>query len=713
MDHAAELERERAYTARVQQLLYAVIQKTKGFSTFHDQTIRDMMSDAWEELRMKPTALSPQDLEQLSTEIDRYLVRKNFSEEVARRYERMLLNPFFARIDFSERGDQKTEKIVIGLYSLKNEQGELMVHDWRAPISSLYYDAQPGEVSYAAPDGVIHGRMTLKRQYRMEDGRLKYYVDTDVSIDDEMLLDILSRATSHHMRSIVATIQHEQNMAIRHERARVLSVIGGAGSGKTSVAMHRAAYLMYRHRDQLDAGHIAVLSPGSAFSEYISTVLPDLGEENAQAVTLHGLFKAVIGRDVEPSVRQIDRLIDEASPLRRQSVRYKSDVKFCEVLSAYAQRFDEEGPRFSDIGLERHLLISKEDLEQLYRVEFKMLSPALRLIRIQTVLESRMSNWEKALADQYEDRLLKSYRGRELELAKRMAVSQHLSPVRQQIRQVLSIDPLKMLTDALSGAHRELREAARENAQAGVVWWEDAPAIAWLMVRLGFATPDKSMRHILVDEAQDYPDIALRFLSGYYPAAQVTLLGDVSQRTCPGMPPCNPRAWGADFMAPDAPLIELTRSYRSTQPITRLCNALLPDEPHAREFGREGEFPVIEPFDRERLSTVIGAWRAQGMKQVAVITRSQSEATKLAKAIKGSILLTGGDDDMLPEAGGVVVSGYHLIKGLEFDAVAVVWPDVELTDGERRRLYTACSRALHQLHLMCDEALRRDLGIVL
>ena len=233
------------------------------------------------------------------------------------------------------------------------------------------------------------------------------------------------------------------------------------------------------------------------------------------------------------------------------------------------------------------------------------------------------------------------------------------------------------------------------------------------MVRLGFATPDKSMRHILVDEAQDYPDIALRFLSGYYPAAQVTLLGDVSQRTCPGMPPCNPRAWGADFMAPDAPLIELTRSYRSTQPITRLCNALLPDEPHAREFGREGEFPVIEPFDRERLSTVVGAWRAQGMKQVAVITRSQSEAAKLAKAIKGSILLTGGDDDMLPEAGGVVVSGYHLIKGLEFDAVAVVWPDVELTDGERRRLYTACSRALHQLHLMCDEALRRDLGIVL
>ena len=591
MDHSAELEHERAYAARVQQLLYAVIQTSRGFTKFHDQTIRDMLSDAWEELRMKPTALSPQDLEQLSTEIDRYLVRKNFSDEVARRYERMLLNPFFARIDFLERAGEAPEKIVIGLYSLKNEAGELMVHDWRAPISGLYYDAQPGPVAYTAPDGVIHGRMTLKRQYRMENGRLKYYVDTDVSIDDEMLLDILSRATSSHMRSIVSTIQHEQNLAIRHESARVLSVVGGAGSGKTSVAMHRAAYLMYHHRDQLDASHIAVLSPSSAFSEYISTVLPDLGEENAQAVTLHDLLSRIIGKEAEPSIRQVEQLIDENNPLRRQSVRYKSDAKFSAILSAYAVRFEEEGPRFSDIGLEKHLLISKEDLEQLYKVEFKMLSPALRLIRIQTVLENRMESWEKALSAQYEDRLLKSYRGRELEMAKRMAVTQHLAPIRLQIRQMLSVEPLKFLSDALSGAPRELREAARENAQAGVVWWEDAPAIAWLMVRLGFTAPEKSMRHILIDEAQDYPDIALRFLANYYPTAQVTLLGDVSQRTCPGMPPCNPRSWGAAFQLPNAPLVRLTKSYRSTQPITRLCNALIPDETHAEEFGREGRIP--------------------------------------------------------------------------------------------------------------------------
>jgi DNA helicase-2/ATP-dependent DNA helicase PcrA len=570
---------------------------------------------------------------------------------------------------------------------------------------SLYYDAQPGEVAYIAPDGQIFGRMTLKRQYRMESGRLKYFVDTDVSIDDEMLLDILSRATSHHMRSIVATIQHEQNMAIRHESARVLSVVGGAGSGKTSVAMHRAAYLMYHHRDQLDASHIAVLSPGSAFSEYISTVLPDLGEENAQAVTMQGLLSTIIGRAVEPSMRQIERLIDEGDALRRQSVRYKSDGKFCEILSAYALRFEEDGPRFQDIGLEKHLLMAKEDLEQLYRVEFKMLSPALRLIRIQTVLESRMDGWEKALSMQYEDRLLKSYRGRELEMAKRMAVSQHLSPIRQQIRQMISVEPLKLFSDAMSGAPRELREAARENAQAGLVWWEDAPAVAWLMVRLGFAAPDKSMRHILIDEAQDYSDIALRLLASYYPTAQATLLGDVSQRTCPGMPPCNPRSWGTDFQEPHAPLVRLTKSYRSTQPITRLYNALLPDAPHAEEFGREGAFPPSNPSTRPNFCPDRGMEDARDEAH-RLITRSQAEARNW----QGPSWVRppdGGEDVMLDE-GGRGGWGFHISRvGVRCGGGRLAGRGG--TDASGEGSIPPAPRAA-QLHMMCDDGSSASLG---
>ncbi|MEA5064551.1 MAG: AAA family ATPase [Eubacteriales bacterium] len=709
-----ELHRERAYTATVQQLLLAVIEQYKGHSDFHDENIRMMLSDAWEELRMKPTALSPQDLMQLSGEIDRMLARKAFTADLSKRYERMLLTPFFARIDFVENGQDQVEKIVIGLYSLKNAEGDLMVHDWRAPVCSLYYDATPGPAAYDSPSGLISGRMTLKRQYRIEQGQLKYYVDTDVSIDDQMLLDILSRATTAHMRLIVSTIQKEQNAVIRHVKAKVLSVIGSAGSGKTSVAMHRAAYLMYRHRSMFDARRIAVLSPGSAFSEYISTVLPDLGEENAPAYTLPVLLAPILGIECETPLKQSECLA-VPDPLRLESVRYKSDLRFSALIERFTERYRNLGPEFDKVALGRHVLAEKGEIERLYRVEFRTLSPALRLTRIQTVLQNRLDQWERTLRTQYEEQLFGRYRGNELELAVKLAVSQQLQPVRAQIRSMLVGDPLVLYALALDGAGEALAEAARQNAAARLVWWEDAPGIAYLQLKLGFAAPDKQIMHLLIDEAQDYSDISLRTLRLMYPAAHVTLLGDPNQRTSPGMPPCDPRSWGACFDEPDAPVVELTRCYRSTLPITRLCSALLPEGGNGHEgFGREGDWPMIAPYRKELLLKTLERWREQpGIRLAAVITRTQAEAINLSRQIKGSALLTGGEGDMLPDAGGVVVGSYLLMKGLEFDAVAVVWPRVELTDDERRRLYTASSRALHALCLLTDEAMIKEMGIIL
>ena len=242
MEELRDFRQEQEYTTRVQQLMLALIEQADRMSGSHLESIQAIIADAWEELRVRPTQLSVQDLEQLSVEVDRFAARREFTKGLAERYRRMLMTPFFARVDFVEQGETEIEKIVIGLYSLEDGKGHLLVHDWRAPVCSLYYDSMPGEVSYDSPSGKILGRMTLKRQYRMENGQLKYYVDTQLSIDDDMLLDILSGASSHHMRQIVATIQAEQNAAIRHDDAPVVCVVGGAGSGKTSVAMHRAAF---------------------------------------------------------------------------------------------------------------------------------------------------------------------------------------------------------------------------------------------------------------------------------------------------------------------------------------------------------------------------------------------------------------------------------------------------------------------------------------
>ncbi|MBQ3424302.1 MAG: AAA family ATPase [Clostridia bacterium] len=709
MEQLSPLQQEQAYTARVQQLLLALIERAQLISSDHLQSIHAIVADAWEELRVKPTALSEEDLEQLSTEVDRFVVRREFADDQARRARQMLMNPFFARVDFREEGTEPPEKIVIGLYSLRDEKGELLVHDWRAPVCGLYYDATPGPASYMSPSGEIRGELTLKRQYRMEEGKLVYFVDTRLSIDDSMLLDILSGATSRHMRQIVATIQAEQNAAIRQEDARVVSVVGGAGSGKTSVAMHRAAYLMYRRRDVLSASKIMILSPSTAFSEYVSGVLPQLGEENIRARTLREVVEGVLHRKVEKPYHQLEALLTEADGLRRRSVGLKGGAAFRERLSRFAEDFVAFGPEFRDVSLDGKVLIRREELTGMYRGALSVLTPAQKLTHMAGTLQTRLEGWEERLYRQYEKALTQKYSGRELRQMCNIAVAQKLQPVRAQLRQMLEIRGADLLERAMRGMPREICRSYGENRAAGVTWWEDAVAEAYLLVRLGFEAPDRQIYHLLVDECQDYAEAALAMLGAYYPNARITLLGDPKQRTTPGMEACDPAAWGCCFAAPDAPVFPLSRCYRSTRQIAELCNRILPEGAPLEPFGREGEPVRVAPFSHALLSRTLAEFRARGHRSIAVITRSQAQSDSLSDRLEDVYRLDGGEADLNYETGDTVVACYHLTKGMEFDAAIVVWPEVPLTQEERRRLYTAVSRALHAVAVLGGGSLVREL----
>ena len=714
MEELKDFRQEQEYTARVQQLMLALIEQADRMSGSHLESIQAIIADAWEELRVRPTQLSVQDLEQLSVEVDRFAARREFTKGLAERYRRMLMNPFFARVDFVEQGETEIEKIVIGLYSLEDEKGNLLVHDWRAPVCSLYYDSMPGEVSYDSPSGKILGRMTLKRQYRMENGQLKYYVDTQLSIDDDMLLDILSGASSHHMRQIVATIQAEQNAAIRHDDAPVVCVVGGAGSGKTSVAMHRAAFLMYRRRDLLDASKIQIISPSTAFSEYVSNVLPELGEENIRARTMREIVEKVLDRKVEPLVRQMENCLPENLEMRNKSAAYKTGVEFLRKLKATAESFSTFGPNFGSVRMDDQILIRREELRRMYKNEFSLLTPAQRIERMKATLETRLSSWEEKLIRQYEQSFSGKYSGKELTFVSKMAAAQRLQGVRAQLRTYTNVTGWNLLQEALRDAPRELRNLFFENRDANLLWWEDAAAQAYLLVKLGFVQPDKTVYHLLVDEAQDYSETELALLHAYFPNARVTLLGDPMQRTCPGMGACVPENWGECFDAKDAPLFRLTRCYRSTLPITRLCNALLPgSEDRLNPFAREGEAPLVAQYSEQLLKDTLKRMRDAGYASIAVITRSQSQADSLSAKLENVYRLDGGEADLNYESTDNVVGCYHMVKGMEFDAVIVVWPDVELTDGERRRLYTACSRALHSVALLGGGKLIKELNIQL
>ena len=713
MERNMEFKREQEYTARVQQLMLAIIEQADRISGSHSESIRAIIADAWEELRVRPTQLSVQDLEQLSVEVDRFAARREFTLGLAERYRRMLMNPFFARVDFTEAGAAELEKIVIGLYSLEDEKGRLLVHDWRAPVCSLYYDAMPGAVQYDSPGGVIRGEMSLKRQYRMENGQLKYYVDTGMSIDDHMLLDILSGATSRHMRQIVATIQSEQNAAIRYDDAPVVCVVGSAGSGKTSVAMHRAAYLMYRRRDVLDASKIQIISPSTAFSEYVSNVLPELGEENIRARTMREIVETALGRKLESAARQMDALLEGGDALRMQSMAYKTSAEFLNKLRATAESFAAFGPNFGSVRMDDEILIRREELRRMYKNEFSLLTPAQRVERMRATLDTRLASWEEKLIKQYEQSYAAKYSGRELTFVSRMAASQRLQPVRAQLRKLTGVTGWTLEQEAMKDAPRALKNVFYENRDANLLWWEDAAAQAYLLVKLGFVAPDKSVYHLLVDEAQDYSETELALLHAYFPNAQVTLLGDPMQRTCPGMDACVPENWGACFDAADAPVFKLSRCYRSTLPITRLCNALLPGGDRLNSVGREGEMPMVAQYSLQLLKDTLSRLRAEGHASIAIVTRTQAQADSLSTKLENVYRLDGGEADLNYESTDNVLGCYQLVKGMEFDAVIVVWPEAELNDAERRRLYTACSRALHSVTLLADGALIRDLGIVL
>jgi len=294
-----------------------------------------------------------------------------------------------------------------------------------------------------------------------------------------------------------------------------------------------------------------------------------------------------------------------------------------------------------------------------------------------------------------------------------MAVAQRLQSVRAQLRGMLDVKGSSLLREAMKKAPRELKVAYQENLESNITWWEDAVAEAYLLLRLGFGSPDKSIYHLLIDEAQDYSETALALLYAYHPNAHVTLLGDPKQRTCPGMPPCDPKHWGDCFGAVNAPVFTLSRCYRSTLPIARLCNAVLPDGDQIVPFGREGDKPLIAQYSEKLLLETLDRFRDAGHKSIAVVTRTQAQADSLSTKLSNVYRLDGGDADLNYEADDNIVACYHLTKGMEFDAVIVVWPECELTDEERRRLYTACSRALHAVALLGDGKLIKDLGIVL
>lgn len=667
---------------------------------------------------------------------------------------RMKEVPYFGRIDFVEEGTATEEQIYIGISTVTDTSGDhFLVYDWRAPIASVYYDYQPGPAKYKTPGGEINGVLEKKWQYLIRGGVLESMFDTSITIGDEILQKVLGKGTDKYMNSIVATIQQEQNKIIRHERGRLLIVHGAAGSGKTSAALQRIAYLLYKYRDRMNADQIILFSPNSMFNSYVSNVLPELGEENMQQVTFQEYLLHRLGKEfqVENPYEQLEYVLTGGNvptyKARIAGIRFKASARFFEAIKSYRQLLEGSGMLFKGITFRGGPIITAEQIAEKFYNSNTSLRFHNRLEKLKDWLLKQVNAAEKAERNkpwvQEEIELLSNaeYHKAHTYLAKKQgfkgetiadyemepaALAQYIvrrkfKPMRNRIRKFrfvdmkgmykqLFADPLKIEQLLEGETPEEWGDVCRltmEMLDEGKLLYEDAtPFLLMKELIEGFQT-NRSIKHIVVDEAQDYTPFQFEFLKRLFPAAKMTVLGDFNQAIFAHASEMVDFHMLTSLYGPDeTEVINMTRSYRSTKPIIEFTRRLIPGGEKIVPFERDGEKPVLTQLsDHNELHRSIAAkvaeLRSVGNNSIAIICKSAEEskgAYEALSSIDGIKLLTKGSTEY--EQGVVIIPSY-LSKGIEFDAVIIYDASEQAYSNEslRRLFYTACTRAMHHLHL--------------
>ena len=641
---------------------------------------------------------------------------------------RMLRSPYFGRIDFRTNEQAAAKQYYIGTFSLITDDNRVMVYDWRAPVSGMFYDDEVGKASFITPGGLVEGELTKKRQYKIENGKLSYSFDSSVKIDDEMLQQMLAGHADGKMRSIVTTIQREQNRAIRNETFKHLIVQGAAGSGKTSVALHRIAYLLFRHRDTITAENIIVFSPNSVFSDYISNVLPELGEANMLQTTFESFLAGALatkGRceryyDLLDSLFSMQPL--PGYPARIESLRLKSSPAFRDAIKAYAQALANEQVTFAPLICAGVTIASSPELARLFSYDYASLPYFARFEKLRARMDYLLTNYETKRAAQIAESITASEgfidRG-ELRRRSRAIAKQESQPARERALAMTNVSAasvyaafLNELAIWLPGADAAACEAVtrytQETIRAGLLHYEDQIALLYLQGTLGGTQKTARIRYVIVDEAQDYTPLQYECIRLFFAQASVTMLGDLDQSITPYLSLGGYETISALFPPEETLLLRFTKSYRSTAEIFAFAGAILNRKTEIDSVGRRGDAPLIIQLESEEavhraIARDIRDLTAKGHASIGILTQTKVEAKAVFHALKEQVpvqALFGGEEDF--PRGAVVLPAY-LAKGLEFDAVLLfnAGGGHYREESERLLLYTACTRALHVLHVYC------------
>lgn len=604
-------------------------------------------------------------------------VNENDAKEKEKiRYLKMLNSPYFARIDFIYDGEEEPESYYIGIGSFSEKaSGIPLVFDWRAPVSSLFYDYDKGRAAFTAPAGEMTGEISCKRQYKIKNGQLKYFFESDINIDDDILKKELSLNGSDSLKSIVTTIQKEQNKIIRDKASRILVVQGTAGSGKTSIALHRAAYLLYNSRGLLKANNILILSPNNVFADYISHILPELNEENISEMEFD-FFAAKELSSIGTCQDRYDQIEQIIKNGYGKYMKYKQSKEFTREINGYVLGLEADIVNFRSVSIKKFEK-SAEEIKVLFYEKFTEI-PLLK--RMEAIAEYAIDEAETLTGtdfDEMETELIKDRFNRLYETC--------------DIRKIYE----KMLIDM----------GMEHGSYGDVIIYEDVFPMLYLKYLLFGTRAHRPVKHLIIDEMQDYSYIQYAIIEKVF-KCPMTILGDRHQTIGDGQ--INAVGFIREIFGRDITIVEMKKSYRQTVEIGRFAADLI-NERDIEFFERHGEAPrtIEAPNETDMFDNISCNIEKQLGEQeyetVAVLCYSEREAAYVYDRLKNSRIpdCVYMDKETEKFVKGVTVTTFYMAKGLEFDCVHIPFYDERYSSSGFgiQAMYVSATRAMHSLYM--------------
>lgn len=667
--------------------------------------------------------------------------------------------PYFARVDFKESLKEEAEKVYIGKMSLMREEDqELVIVDWRAPVANLYYEGRLGDSSYVCPEGEIRGELSLKRQFSIDEGELKDIFDIDITTNDEFLQSYLGANADNRLKDIVTTIQSEQNQIIRADMWTPLIVQGAAGSGKTTIALHRIAYLIYTYERTFDPENFMIIAPTRFFLNYISEVLPELGVDRVKQTTFEDFAMEFIGKKVKlkdtyeklthfvnHNVKEEDIRINN---LVKMESEFKSSMLFKDVLDKYIKIIEKDFIPKEDFKILSWVLFKYEEINRLFIEEYSDLPMTRRINEIKKHLNNRLKLKKDSIASSLQvecDRKIKYFKeNMEDNEDRRMLIVEAIDyknnmisdleiiskkAVKEYIAKISKINPIDYYRDfysdknyfeALSRDFLEdediefIRNYTNGLIGDGCFEIEDLAALMYIKFNIYGIDEKIPVKHIVVDEAQDFSVFQFYVLKNIIKDSSFTILGDLCQgiHSYRGTKDWD-RVRDKVFIDGRSKILKLEQSYRTTIEIMDAANRVigkLEDEklPFGKPVIRHGE--GVKIFKHENLKEValgiqskIEELYDEGFKSIAIVCKTMEECLRMQSLLKKGKhipkLITGKEKEY---KGGILIVPSYLAKGLEFDAVIIGNGNSEAyTEDELdiKLLYVSMTRPLHRLYI--------------